>query len=167
MKKYRNIALLFVATLVVTTSCLDQEEPITKGTPSAGTIVFQVPQAALTGTNISTVVQPSVDVATARFSKATTTSPNYFAGNVELTLQVPSDAATITINLVIASTGVRQQRAVLNNSGSSVVWTAPLASLGSDGANPANNTALNFEAIARDSNNEIITSRAFTITPIP
>lgn len=165
MKTLRNISLFLTIGLFITTACMDTDELITTGQTAPGPMVFSVPAGALTGTATPGIVQPSVDVAAARFSKATTTSANYVGGNVEVTVSLPAEFATIKVNL-LATSGARQEKAVLTNSGGSAKWTAPLNTLGTSGANPANNTALTFEFISTSADG-VTTSRVFQITPIP
>lgn len=165
MKTLRNISLFLTIGLFITTACMDTDEPITTGQVAPGPMVFVVPAGALTGSATPGIVQPSVDVAAARFSKATTTSPNYVGGNVEVTVNIPAEFAAITVNL-LATSGAREQKAVLTNSGGSAKWTAPLNTLGTGGANPANNTALTFEFRATNAEG-VTTTRVFQITPIP
>ncbi len=158
MKK-NFISAFSILFIVLAFSC-QQEERYAPKKLSDGTILFSVDPKALSGGSLVGVVQPSLDVASARFSKATVASPNYFGGNAVITLSIPQDLTNVTVNLVVTSTGTREPKGTITNG----VWSAPLATIGAGGTTPSNNSSVVLEFVASNADGSRKTSRFFTIT---
>ncbi len=162
-KKLIYISVLALATIF--SSCKKDEIFATKA-QSAGTILFQVDDKALTGTVFVGAIQPSLDVSAARFSKAATASPNYFGGNAVVTVNLTSELNHVVINLVNTTTGAREKKADINGVSGSTVWTAPLTTLGFANANPTAGSTLTFEFIASNADGTKTTTRVFQVQVI-
>ncbi|MBI3218093.1 MAG: hypothetical protein HYZ44_01125 [Bacteroidetes bacterium] len=158
MKK--NLIKVFVISFIVFAFSCQQDEKYAPKKPSDGIILFSVDPKALTGGSLVGVVQPSLDVISARFSKATVASPNYFGGNAVITLALPQDMTNVSVNLVVTSTGARELKGTIANG----VWSAPLSTLGAGGTTPANNASIVLEFIASNADGSRKTARFFSVT---
>lgn len=149
----------------------------------AGQLQFQVADAVLTGTAVAGVVQPSMDVATAKFSRNTptlaggATNPNYAGGNIVITSNLSSNLTNLTVNLVAVlnkvpaggttavPTIIRETKATFTNVNGSVTWTQAITGLTLEGtqvATSANGTSTSFEFVASSADGSIVTTRVFT-----
>ncbi|MFM9837423.1 MAG: hypothetical protein ACKVOQ_04120 [Cyclobacteriaceae bacterium] len=158
MKKYYLNTLILLAVFLVA-SC-KKDEKYAPLNPSEGTILFSVDQKALTGGSLIAVVQPSLDIISARFSKATVTSANYFGGNAVINLTLSPELTNVTVNLVNTTTGAREAKGNFANG----IWTASLSTIGAGGTTPANNASVVLEFIASNADGSKKTIRFFTVT---
>jgi len=149
------IMLVFSISLA---SCFQMDEKLASKQAPDGDILFQVPTSALPAvpTGQPQLAQPSYYLVGANFSKA--------AGNLDITVTVPSKFTTITINIVNASTGVRDQKAILTGVSGTVEWnTYPVNTLGFGNTAPATNSTVVLEFIASNDSGSISTMRVFSV----
>jgi len=142
-------------------SCFKVDEKLATKQAPAGDILFSVPDAALPAapTGQPQLVQPTYYLAGANFSKA---------GNVDITVAMPSQFTTVTINLVNTTTGAREQKAVLTGISETVEWnTYPVSTLGPGNSNPAAKSVLSLEFIGSNNDGSLSTTRVFTVTVTP
>ena len=158
MKRYYFI--LFLSAFALFFSSCEKDEKFATKKLSDGTILFSVDPKALTGGSLVGVVQPSFDITSARFSKANAASQNFFAGNAVINVTLSPELSSLTVNLVVTATGVREVKGTFSGG----VWTAPLNTLGLGGTNPANNSSLVLEFVATNADGSKRTARMFTVT---
>jgi hypothetical protein len=169
---------IFLLALVAMISCKKDERYAPK-TLSAGQIQFQVADAVLTGTAVAGVVQPSMDVITAKFSKNTPTvsggpNPNYVGGNIVITANLSSNLTNLTINILatanVTTSGVtttviqRETKASFTGISGSQTWTQSIAALTFNGVpvtTTAGGTTYNLEFVASNADGTIVTTRLF------
>lgn len=153
-----NKILMLLAVSVSLTSCFKIDEKLASKLPANGDILFSVPTSALPAPPAGQpqLAQPSYYLVGANFSKA--------AGNLDITIAVPSKFTKITINIVNPSTGAREQKAVLTGVSGSIEWnTYPVNTLGFNNSVPSTGSNVVLEFIASDDSGTISTTRAFTV----
>lgn len=133
-------------------------------------IQFQVDDKALTGTAFAGAVQPNADINIAKFSKATTSSANYFNGNIVITANLSSNVTNLKVNLLYTTTsgGVvtikREEKASFTGVSGSATWTQSIAALTQNGVvvtTSAGGTTYTFEFVASNDSGSITTTRLF------
>lgn len=157
MNKTIFIYLSILAISVFSSSCFKIDEKLaTKAAPS-GDILFQVPDSALPAapTGQPQLVQPSMYLVGANFSKT---------GNLDITITVPTKFTKVTINIVNATTGAREQKATLTGVNGSVNWnTYPVSTLGFGNTTPATNSSVVLEFIASNDDGSVSATRVFSV----
>lgn len=150
-------------------SCLERTDNYAPKIPSSGTIQFEVVPGALTGVAAFAAglpVQPTFDVVAARFSRATTLSPNFVGGNVQIKINVSSSITNVTINMYTSLTApVRQVEATLTGVSGTATWTRPIAGWTYNGVAVANATYI-IEVVGTNSDGTQSTIRTFSLTII-
>jgi hypothetical protein len=182
MKKKLFTYCLFVFALAAMISCKKDERYAPK-TLSAGQIQFQVTDPVLTGTVLVGVVQPSMDVVAAKFSKNTPTivvngkvvaNPNYVGGNIVITANLSSNLTNLTINILttvnVTTSGVtttviqRETKASFTGISGSQTWTQSIAALTFNGVpvtTSAGGTTYNLEFVGSNADGTVVTTRLF------
>lgn len=170
MKKRILTYSLLVFAFAAMISCKKDEKYAPKVLSDAQ-IQFQVDDKALTGTVFAGAVQPNATINIAKFSKATTASPNYFNGNIVVTANLSSNVSNLKVFLVFNTTdanGVitinKEEKASFTGVSGSATWTQSIAALTQKGVavtTTAGGTTYNFEFVASNDGGSITTTRLF------
>jgi hypothetical protein len=158
--------LLMLVTAGLSSCFMQKTDKFAPNTYSATQIQFAVPDPVLTGTAYVGVVQPSMDIITARYSKATTTSANYSGGNIVLTVNLSSNVSNLTINVYPSSNAnpVKETKFTGSVSGT-YTWTQSIATLtfnGSPVTTSATGVSYIVEVVASDASGSVTSTRVFT-----